>query len=325
MRAILKYRRNMFFRVKTPMKICSIIILASLTMLLAFCEIVYGEGQIEYSIQVNSDSSATWIINQTVDNQTSLDTLEEFQNRVTMLVDAAKNKTGRDMTADIDSMTFTPSGSYVAVEYKFNWNNFCEVEGTRIIIGDVFQVDDLFLQLYGHGKVVMTYPSEYTIETISQPFPYERDDSLHMLTWLGTRDFNDGQPVIILREKTSFGFLEVFGQHAILVGSLAVLVVGSSGSVWLFLRYRRKRSKKLEMPKLPEVPRLLGVESDEERIVKILRSSGGRLYQSAIGDYCKFSRAKTSQLLTALESKGVVCRYKKGRDKIVTLAEQEKK
>jgi uncharacterized membrane protein len=44
-----------------------------------------------------------------------------------------------------------------------------------------------------------------------------------------------------------------------------------------------------------------------------------------IAEQCRFSKAKTSQLVAALEQKGVVRRYKKGRDKIVTLANQSNK
>jgi len=47
-------------------------------------------------------------------------------------------------------------------------------------------------------------------------------------------------------------------------------------------------------------------------------------YQSAIIEQCKFSKTKTSELLSAMEKKGIVRRHKKGRDKIVNLNEQAK-
>jgi uncharacterized membrane protein len=65
-------------------------------------------------------------------------------------------------------------------------------------------------------------------------------------------------------------------------------------------------------------------ETEEEKVLRVLRSNGGSAYQSAITEQCRFSKAKTSQLLTALERKGAVRRYKKGRDKIVNLIEQVK-
>jgi uncharacterized membrane protein len=66
------------------------------------------------------------------------------------------------------------------------------------------------------------------------------------------------------------------------------------------------------------------VESEEEKVLRIVRANGGTAFQSAITEQLRFSKAKTSQLLTSLEKKGVVRRYKKGRDKIVTLAEKNR-
>jgi uncharacterized membrane protein len=59
--------------------------------------------------------------------------------------------------------------------------------------------------------------------------------------------------------------------------------------------------------------------------VKLIKSSGGTLHQSAITDQFGFSKAKTSQLLAVLERKGIIRRYKKGRDKIVVLVEERKR
>jgi uncharacterized membrane protein len=46
--------------------------------------------------------------------------------------------------------------------------------------------------------------------------------------------------------------------------------------------------------------------------------------QSEITEQCRFSKAKTSQLLSDLEGRGIITRYKKGRDKIVSLKERVK-
>ena len=56
-----------------------------------------------------------------------------------------------------------------------------------------------------------------------------------------------------------------------------------------------------------------------QKIIKIIKSSGGTIRQSAITEQAKFSKAKASQLLAALEQKQIVTRVKKGRDKIVSL------
>jgi uncharacterized membrane protein len=304
------------------MKTHILFIVSLFTLLLISCRLAYGEDQTEYTIQIGGNCSATWIIRRTVGVQDSIDTLEEFQNRVEALVETAKNKTGRDMTVDVESMTFTPSGSNVTVEYKFYWRNFSKIEDKKIMISDVFQVKDVFLQLYGNGEICITYPSQYIVETVS-PSPEERNDSLQILKWLKTEDFINGFPVIILRDKSlTPGFLETFGQNVIIILGLVVIAAGSSIGFYVF---KRRREKESETAKTPELIGLPKIESAEEKIVKMLKSSGGSLYQSAIVDQSKFSKAKTSQLLTALEKTGIVSRYKKGRDKIVILIEQDKK
>jgi len=304
------------------MKTSILFTISLFTLLLISCRLAYGEGQTEYTIQIGGDGSAAWIIRRTVGSQDSIDTLEEFQNRVEALVETAKNKTGRDMAVDIESMTFTPSESDITVEYKFYWRNFSKIEDKKIIINDVFQVKDFFLQLYGNGEVCITYPSQYIVETVS-PSPQERNNSLKILKWLKTEDFINSSPIIILRNKSlTPGFLETLGQNAFIILGLVIIAAGSSIGFYAFKRHKKKENETVKTPELIGLPR---IESAEEKIVKMLKSSGGSLYQSAIVDQCKFSKAKTSQLLTALETRGIVSRYKKGRDKIVTLIEQDKK
>ena len=64
--------------------------------------------------------------------------------------------------------------------------------------------------------------------------------------------------------------------------------------------------------------------SEEDKVLKLLKSFGGSMRQSEITEQSRFSKAKTSQLLAALEKKGSITRYKSGRDKIVTLKERVK-
>jgi len=300
------------------MKAHVLVIMVSFTLLLIPYGKVYSQNQIEYRIQIDSDGSAAWII-RTIGTEVSVN-FSEFENRVTSLVETAEVETGRDMIAVRDSfwMTLNYSGSYSVVECGFYWKNFSKVEDTKIIIGDVFQSENFFLQLYGDGEVYITYPSQYIIQTVS-PTPYERDDSHHALRWLGTNDFTNELPVIVLREKSvTPGFFETLQDNAIVIAGLLTAAAGSSIGFYVFRRHRKKE----KIVKVPELPTPLGIESAEEKIVKLLRSSGGSLYQSAIVDRCKFSKAKTSQLLAVLENKGIVSRYKKGRDKIVTLVEK---
>jgi uncharacterized membrane protein len=281
---------------------------------------VLGASQPEYTIQVGNDGSATWTVTQTLGSNSSFETLETFQNRITLLVTASESATGRAMTASGASLTFTASGSYVEAEYKFQWENFSKIEGEQIIIGDVFQVPDFFSQLYGDGPVYMSYPPEYVVVGPVQPPPSTQNGSIQLLSWLGTKDFNGDTRIVLAEKSATPGFSGSLEEDAILIAILATIAVGSVG--FYVLRYNRK--KKMMAPGTAEFGSLPGMESDEEKAVKLIKSSGGSLNQSAITDQLGFSKAKTSQLLAVLEHKGVIRRYKRGRDKIVVLLEENK-
>ena len=61
------------------------------------------------------------------------------------------------------------------------------------------------------------------------------------------------------------------------------------------------------------------METEEDKVLKILKTSVAACANQTLLIQCGFSKAKTSQLLTALEKRGNITRYKKGRDKIVNL------
>jgi len=86
---------------------------------------------------------------------------------------------------------------------------------------------------------------------------------------------------------------------------------------------RRRKTKEVSLIDRPLPSISAGIESDEAKIVKMLKSAGGSTYQTAIADHFRFSRSKTSQLLRAMEIDGMIQRHKKGRDKIVTLIEKD--
>jgi uncharacterized membrane protein len=304
------------------MKTLLLIATASLLLLLIPYATVLGQSQPTYSIQIGSDGSATWTVTQTLEINASIETLETLQNRITLLVESSESTTGRAMVASVDSLTFTQptNSSYIEAEYRFEWQNFCEVEDAHIVIGDVFRSPNFFGQLYGDGEVHITYPPQYVVQTV-QPAPFTRNDSIQTLEWLGTKDLQNGTRIVLMQESTSLSFIDTLKDNAVLIAGLVAIAAGSSIGFYIF---RRNRKKKIKAPENVEVRSLPGMESDEQKTVKLIRSSGGSLYQSAITNQLGFSKAKTSQLLGILEHKGTIRRYKKGRDKIVVLLEQEK-
>jgi uncharacterized membrane protein len=273
------------------------------------------------NIQIRSDDSAAWIITQKANANSSIDNWQQFQNKVVLLVEKAQDRTGREMSEEFENMSISLSGSYAVVAYSFNWINFSKTENASITIGDVFRVENFFQGLYGDGEVSMTYPPGYVIETVS-PQPYQRDDSHRTLIWVGTADFTNDTSIVLEQGALTLGLLTVLQQDAIMIASLISLVSGSL-IVFYYIKYRQKRRR--EATEKPEIPPPPEMESDEEKIMNLIRDSGGSILQSTITDKCRFSKAKTSQILSTLESKGMVHRYKKGRQKVVTLTDKNSK
>jgi uncharacterized membrane protein len=302
---------------KTPVLVAIILVVS----FVAPCRTVLGASQTEYAIQIANDGSATWTVTQTLEVNSSIETLETLQNRITLLVEASESTTGRAMVASADSLTFTSSGSYVEAEYKFQWENFSKIEDAHIVVGDVFQVPNFFNRLYGDGEVYMTYPSQYVVDPPILPSPSTRNDSIQTLEWLGTKDFQNGTRIVLSEESATPGFIDALRENAVLILGLAAIAAGSSIG---FYTFRHGWKRKMRPPETAEPRNPLGMKSDEEKTVELIRSSGGSVYQSAITNQFSFSKAKTSQLLGILEHKGVIRRYKKGRDKIVVLIKQDK-
>jgi uncharacterized membrane protein len=303
------------------MKVLAPAALILVVVLLVPLVLVRGTGSTGYTLQIGSDGSALWMVTQTLGINSSFETLETLQARITSLVKASENATGRSMSATADSLAFTQiSPSYIEAQYKFIWENFGQLEDSRIVVGDVFRTAGFFDRLYGDGSVQVMYPSQYGVES-AEPVPYVRNDSIQTLEWLGTKDLQEGTTIVLTQESGSSSFVDVLRANAVLVAG--IVAAAAVCSVALF-GFSRTRKKKIRTSEEGDIKLLSALENDEERTVKLIRSSGGSVHQSSIKDQLGFSKAKTSQLLAVLERKGTIMRYKKGRDKIVVLKEKGK-
>ncbi len=282
-------------------------------LFLALAKSVCGQGQIEYTIEISADFSARWNVRL---NGSPVDPYE-FEAKIASLAEDAKSIRGREMAVEPTFIGFDPLN--FIVEYRFVWWNFGRTESGHMVIDDVFQVNDFFLRLFGDGSLSLEYPPTYDAEIIS-PTPQARDDSLRMLNWSRTEDFSFGSPIVVLRYSEA-SFLEAWENFVIPIVSAVFIASTSLAGFYLFML----RKKKVEATEMPRVPPLAGVETDEEKAIRMLKSSRGSLLQSTITEQCRFSKAKTSQLLKSLENRGIIRRYRKGRGKIVVLVELDKK
>ena len=305
------------------MRIRAIIITCALcTMLLLAMPLskVHAQDYVQYHVQINMDGSANWIINQASDLNGTIDTWKSFQQRIENLVGTAANLTQREMSIDPNSLqmnTIWETQSHTT-EYQFTWLNFSTIQDGRITFGDVFRFSNFFSQLYGNGELQISYPPPFSVLSVS-PQPNGGN----------TQFFVNGNPNIVLaasssspsptpNQATNSAGWQLYGLIGLgLAVAIAALITG-------FYVVKRRKHKTSEPAKTALRINPPAIETEEEKIIKVIQASGGSAYQSAITEKCRFSKAKASQLLTALEKKGVVTRYKKGRDKIVTLVEQGK-
>jgi uncharacterized membrane protein len=283
------------------------------------------DSTILYKIKINTDGSVVWIVTQVQDINGTIDTWEAFQQKIVDIISSASNTTGRSMYLDLNSVqmgsTISQETQSKNTEYTFVWMNFSIPKNGELSLGDVFVLPGFFSRLYGEGTLELLFPS-MSIKSVS-PAPNLRDDASKTLEWLRTQDFIVGKPNIVFDttealetpDQGSTG--SSFAQYEFVVFGL-VTTCAALIAAFFFYRYRKNSSETVPLRIQPQL------ETEEEKVIRVIVNNGGTISQSSINDQCKFSKAKTSQLLTALEKKDVVRRYKKGRDKIVTLVKQGK-
>ncbi|MFW6117815.1 MAG: helix-turn-helix transcriptional regulator [Thermoproteota archaeon] len=286
------------------------------------CKTARGWYEREYVIQLQSDGSGTWIIEhgfrlETEEDKTMFERYRSdtyfthsFIKDVKDVVNRTEQQTGRNMDVENFEITVSYFDSYRVVKYQFDWVGFSNRSDTQIIISDIFQSEGLFF--LGDGTLEITYPPRYVVETVS---PTPSVDSDQTLSWETVTDFETGQPRVILKVKNQ-GVMDVLkGNLPLVIGLITLIGIGSA-TVWF---YKVRKKEVVGAPSVPEVT--FEIQDDEEKVVNLLKSAGGRLYQSTITDRLEFSKSKTSRLLTVMEDTGRIKREKKGRQKLVTLME----
>jgi uncharacterized membrane protein len=309
--------------------IASALVLCLIVLVTSICGAQSQANVVQYSIVVNSDGSASWTITEVTSINSTTDTWNGFIQRALSVVAAVAVQTGREMAVDNGSFEMTTTNfqdsQSKTTDYLFTWLNFSILQGASLAFGDVFRVNNFFDQLYGDGTMQVAYPPTYVVQSVS-PSPNQRSDSQHVLEWLGTQFFVDGNPYITLTLYSSPISDQTKGNTDWQLYVLIAVSVAAAFSVFLagFYVVRRHKRKTSDLAEALALANASVLETEEQKVLKVIRSRGGSMFQSAITEICSFSKAKTSQLLSALERKGVVRRYKKGRDKIVTLVEQGK-
>lgn len=266
----------------------------------------------------------------------------EFRERMTDIVGAADRTTNRAMTADDFEATAEiqsiPRRSGI-VRYEFHWDGFAAKSDDQVTVGDVFEggfflAEDDYLSL--------SSPEGYTTAD-AEPSPAEREDGT--VRWEGLVDFADQRPAVTFEpanqavEQSSQDGLPG-SRSTILSGLLLFVVAGGVAVAYrseqieldsvtdsLFADDTASHSKPSESSKSdpattakPDTERLA---TDEDQVIAVLESEGGRIRQAAIAEQLDWSASKTSRVLSGMEADGQIEKLRIGRENVIDLADED--
>ncbi len=281
--------------------------------------------RITYTINVDDDGTAIWFVEYRTQlvSKEDFDTFEnyttrlksvylkEFKDLMVKSVSEAANATSRNMiaggfTGDAKVET-SPTGTYGVVHYSFAWTNFAKIDPDKNInISDVF-VGGLYLSK--DNTLIVKYPSGYMVEKVA-PDP---DNIRDGLIWYGLRSFKTGEPRISLL-RTTVPWI----QYAIFIFAGFAIAAG----VYIYL-FKVRGKKATEIVSEPQDIKETITETDlmnlEEMIIKLLKESGGSMYQSDIGKKLGLPKSTVSSALNGLNTKNLIQKIKKGRENLIRL------
>lgn len=274
-------------------------------------------------IDVRTDGSAQWTvqIRTRLDTEESVENYERFQaefrknqsnlfgpfrNRIERIVGQAANVTGRPMAA----RNFSAATSIQAVPrrwgvvtFSFTWEEFAQRQGDELVVGDAF---DSGFFIAENDSLQISGPDGHGVADV-RPDSGERQDGT--VTWTGRRDFTDNRPHVRFAPGAGDTGADASGVGLLpLVGGALLLTVVAGGVAYLV-------SRNGEDPAATEAAPV----TDDERVVQILESNGGRMKQNDIVAAVDWSKSKVSRLTGKLVEDGVVRKTQIGRENVVEL------
>jgi uncharacterized membrane protein len=275
---------------------------------------------VTYTIDIHEDGSALWHVEyrtllSTADDQAAFEAysqnlqtvyLPEFRDLMKRSAAQATIATSRPMEVNDFSanaaVQTSPTGNYGVVFYSFTWDGFAK-PGAVMNIGDAF-VGGLYLEK--GNTLIIRYPDSYAVKTV-EPAPDQVRDGL---IWYGQRSFGAGEPYVVIEKQS-------VPPVGLLLGiTLVIIVIAGLG----ILLVRHRRTRRIE-PDEPVTTSLSESEerSLEERIVQLLASHGGELYQSEITRLTGLPKSTISAALNILHERGTIQKVKKGRENLIRL------
>lgn len=315
-----------------------------------------AEWRIEYRLQLDDENATEAFdsLQQDIRNDPENYT-QTFAGRMRTTADAAEESTGREM--GIENVTVTAERQqlpreYGVITYRFNWTGFAAVEGSQLRIGDA--LGGMFLD--SATTLLVSWPETYEIASID-PSPDDRSEN--SASWSGPREFTAEQPSVVLTEESTSATpgvlpLALFGVLVLVALSGAAWyrrsgtlpwatgpgadesVMESSGSATVDGESEGVSAGESASTASAEaatsaadaadtdqqgVPEEL--LSNEERVLKLLESRGGRMKQQEVVEKLDWTEAKTSQVVSSLREEERIETFRIGRENVITVPEED--
>ena len=259
---------------------------------------------------------------------------DRFESRMQGTAGAAENATGREMAVGnvtVSAREETFGQTYGVITYRFQWTNFAAVSGDRIEIGDA--LSGLFLD--SETSLTVRWPAEYQADSVA-PQADERENA--SVTWRGQQTFGENEPRVVVGSQDAAGGED--GSNGPLVGDLLTLV-GIAAWAYALRRYGVLGSGEpaeppasMAEPDDSEAKPATGTDADagtppaellsnEEQVLQLLDSNGGRLKQQQVAGELDWTDAKTSQVIGGLRDEDKVETFRIGRENVVTLPDTD--
>ncbi|GGM62764.1 putative membrane protein [Halarchaeum rubridurum] len=268
-----------------------------------------------------------------------------FERRMGATAAAAANATGREMRVtdvSVDATTRQLPQSYGVVTYRFTWTNFAAVDGPRLRAGDALA--QLFLD--DETTLIVEWPAAYRATTVD-PQPTDRRENA--VVWEGPLEFTAGQPTLVATSApaspASTESEPATGPSPALLAAGALVLLACAGGAFYALRRTDRFGStaadagadasdeeastaatdsgggEADGEASDEPPAEL--LSNEERVLRLLETNGGRLKQQQVVQELGWTDAKTSQVIGDLRDAGDIETFRIGRENVVRLTEGE--
>lgn len=271
-----------------------------------------AQWQIEYRTRLDdpNTSQAFQSLRQDVANNPDAYS-QTFFDGIRSTIASAENATGREMQGtnfSVHAEVHHLPQRYGVVVYTFTWRGFAAVDGNRLRVGDALA--GFFLG--ENERLLLSWPSTYELDDVHPPASERRDRAV---VWTGPLEFGPNEPrVVVVAPSSGVEWPTRWFATAILVGvALAAGVVG-----WL----GRRNSDNTTMS-ASDSEASTTLLSNEEQVIRVLETNGGRIRQQEVVDELDWTEAKTSRVISTLRDQGRVESFRLGRENVLALPDRD--